>query len=70
MHKVGFDAGILDSCWGRGLFFVVRDSFFVVLRSLASAARLKIVFCRVWKSGQDAQKLTINNKFHVKRSDG
>ena len=56
---------------GGAVFFLwCAILFFVVLRSLASAARLKIVFCRVWKSGQDAQKLTINNKFHVKRSDG
>lgn len=51
-------------------FFVVRDPFFVVLRSLASIEHLKDRDLCVWKSGKDARKLTINNKFHVKHSDG
>ena len=54
----------------RSYFFVERDSFFVALRPLASIGRLKDRDLCVWKSGKDAQKLTINNKFHVKHSDG
>ena len=44
--------------------------FFVALRPLTSIGRLNVRDLCVWKSGKDARKLTINNKFHVKRSDG
>ena len=65
VHKVGFDVGIWI-CVRGGVRAIL---FFVVLRSLASIGHLKDRDLRVWKSGKDARKLTINNKFHVKRSD-
>lgn len=43
---------------------------FVALRPLASIGHLNVCDLCVWKSGKDARKLTINNKFHVKHSDG
>ena len=60
VRKVGFDASIWIRIRGAVYFFVVRDSFFVVLRSLASAGRLKDrVLLRVekWK-----RRAKINNK--------
>lgn len=68
-HKVGFDVSILI-CVRSAVFFVECGFlFFVASHPLASIGRLKDCDLRLWKSGKDTQKLTINNKFHVKRSD-
>ena len=69
-RKVGFDVSILI-CVRCAVFFVeCGASLFVASHQLASVAHLKDRDLCVWKSGKDAQKLTINNKFHVKHSDG
>ena len=69
-RKVGFDVSILI-CVRCAVFFVECGFLpFAASHPLASVAHLKDRDLRVWKSGKDAQKLTINNKFHVKHSDG
>lgn len=69
-RKVGFDVSILI-CVRCAVFFVECGFLpFVALHSLASIRHLKDCGLCVWKSGKDARKLTINNKFHVKHSDG
>ena len=68
-HKVGFDVSILI-CVRCAVFFVERGFLpFVASHPLAPIEHLKGRDLCVWKSGKDAQKLTINNKFHVKHSD-
>lgn len=69
-RKVGFDVSIWIRARGAVFFLWCAILFFVVLRSLASFGHLKDRDLCVWKSGKDARKLTINNKFHVKHSDG
>lgn len=59
-----------DLCSERGFFVECGFLFFVASHPLASIGRLKDCDLRLWKSGKDTQKLTINNKFHVKHSDG
>ena len=69
-HKVGVDVNILI-CVRRAVFFVEYGSLpFVASHPLAPIGHLKDRDLCVWKSGKDARKLTINNKFHVKHSDG
>ena len=69
-RRVGFDVSILI-CVRCAVFFV-ECGFLPLVAShpLASIGHLKDRDSCVWKSGKDAQELTINNKFHVKRSDG
>ena len=55
---------------GAPVFLWSATPFFVASRPLASIGHLNDRDLCVWKSGKDAQKLTINNKFHVKHSDG
>ena len=69
VDKAGFDVGIWF-CAGCTVFLWSVIPFFVALRLVASIGRLNDRDLRVWKSGKDARKLTINNKFHVKHSDG
>lgn len=70
-RKAGADVSILI-CVRRAVFFVECGflPFFFASHPLASIGHLKDRDLCVWKSGKDAQKLTINNKFHVKHSDG
>lgn len=69
-HKVGFDVSIW-LCAGFAVFFVECGFLpFVASHPLASIGHMKNRDLCVWKSGKDARKLTINNKFHVKHSNG
>lgn len=67
---MGFDVSILI-CVRCAVFFVGCGFLpFVASRPLAAIGQLEARDLCVWKSGKDAQKLTINNKFHVKHSGG
>ena len=59
-----------DLCSVRAFFVECGFFSFVASRPLASTGCSKDCGLRVWKSGKDARKLTIDNKFHVKHSDG
>ena len=66
---MGFDVGILI-CVRCAVFFVECGFLlFVASHPFVYIGHLKDRDLCVWKSGKDARKLTINNKFHVKHSD-
>ena len=69
-RKVWLDVSILICVWSAVFFVECGFLSFVASHPLAPVGHLKDRDLCVWKSGKDAQKLTINNEFHVKHSDG